>query len=128
MNHNIEPPKIVTHEKRGEPRHPFHWPVTIVFAHNPAASPCQGATHDISMEGCAVLTEHNFAPGTHVAIQLSLPPNAAGAARTTVEIGGHIVYTVFSAGHGQFRSGISFLNFREDGKNILLRAIKQRTG
>ncbi len=80
------------------------------------------------MEGCAVLTERNFTPGTHVAIQLSLPLDAAGPARTAVEIDGRVVYTVFAGGHGKFRSGIGFLNFRDDGQKILLRAIKQRTG
>lgn len=79
------------------------------------------------MTGCSVLAEHNIAPGTAVAIRLTLPPRKAGTARDIVDVDGRIVYTVLSSGRGQFRCGIQFRRFREGGLDTLWRAISLRT-
>jgi hypothetical protein len=119
---------LSTQEKRKETRYPFHWPVEIAFV-SPATPPtCSGTTHDISTEGCSVLTEYNIPPGSAVIVRLALPPLTAGAARELVVAEASIVYTVLSAGHQKFRSGMQFVKFSQDGQNVLLRAIKVRAG
>ena len=113
-------------EQREERRHPFHWPVAIVFDSTDEQQTFHGVTHDISLSGCAVLTEHNIFNAHPVSILLSAPSEHAGTSRRIVEVKARMVYTVLSAGHRRFRCGIQFLNFKGAGRATLNRIVEQR--
>lgn len=113
-------------ENRQEKRFPIHWPVAIVFDDGANQDTYHGTTHDLSLIGCAVLTEHNVYSVKAVTILLSLPPEHRGQARRIIEIKARMAYTVLSAGHRKFRCGIQFLNFKDNGRTLLKREIEKR--
>jgi c-di-GMP-binding flagellar brake protein YcgR len=115
-----------TAEHRQETRHPFHWPVAIVFDSTEDQETYHGVTKDLSLIGCSILTEHNVFSEHPVSILLSLPTEHPGGRRRIVEAKAQMVYTVLSAGHRKFRCGIHFLNFKGKGRATLKRAIEIR--
>ena len=115
-----------TSEQRQEKRHPFHWPVAIVFDSTEDQDTYHGVTHDLSLIGCALLTEHNVFSERPVSILLAIPAEIPGGRRRVVEIKARMVYTVLSAGHRQFRCGVHFLNFKGKGRATLKRALETR--
>lgn len=115
-----------TPEHRKEKRHPFHWPVAIVFDSTEDQDIYHGVTHDLSLVGCAILTEHNVFSDQPVSILLSPPNEHAGGRRTIIEIKARMVYTVLSSGHRKFRCGIQFLSFKGKGRATLTQKIAGR--
>ena len=113
-------------DHRRERRHPFHWPVAIVFDSTEDQDTYHGVTHDLSMSGCAILTEHNVFSEHSVSILLALPTEIPGGSRRIVEVKARMVYTVLSAGHRMFRCGIQFLNFKGKGRAVLKRTVESR--
>ena len=117
---------MTSSEHRQEKRHPFHWPVAIVFDGTEDQDTYHGVTHDLSMIGCSILTEHNVFSEQPVSILLAIPIEQPGGRKRIVEIKARMVYTVLSAGHRKFRCGIHFLSFKAKGRAMLKRAIEMR--
>jgi len=113
-------------DNRQEKRYPFHWPVAIVFDSTESQDTYHGITHDMSLHGCSILTEHNVFSAHAVSILLSLPSEHPGASRRVVEVKARMAYTVLSSGHRKFRCGIQFLNFKGTGRAVLKREIEKR--
>lgn len=113
-------------EHRQEKRHPFRWPVAIVFDATDAADTYHGVTHEVSLHGCSILTEFNVFSESPVSILLSIPAGHPGGRRRVIEIHARMVYTVLSSGHQKFRCGIRFVRFKGDGRASLKRQIDQR--
>lgn len=113
-------------ENRKEKRYPLHWPVAIVFSATEDQDTYHGVTHDISMHGCAILTEHNVFSEHPVAVLLNLPAENSSGRRKVVEVRARMVYTVLSSGHQKFRCGMHFLEFKGSGRATLKRAIERR--
>lgn len=113
-------------EHRQDKRYPFHWPVAIVFSATENQDTYHGVTHDLSLHGCSILTEHNVFSEHPVSILLSIPVENPGGRRRIVEVKARMIYTVLSAGHRQFRCGIQFLNFKGKGRATLKRNIEMR--
>jgi c-di-GMP-binding flagellar brake protein YcgR len=113
-------------EQRADKRHPFHWPVAIVFDSTEDQDIYHGITYDVSVNGCAILTEHNIFSDQPVSVLLSPPNEQPGRGRTIIEIKARMVYTVLSAGHRKFRCGIQFLKFKGKGRATLKHKIEAR--
>lgn len=113
-------------EHRQEKRYPFHWPVAIVFDATEDQQTYHGVTHDLSLHGCSILTDHNVFSEHTVSILLSVPAENPIGRRRVVEVRARMVYTVLSSGHQQFRCGIQFLNFKGGGRATLKRNIDRR--
>jgi c-di-GMP-binding flagellar brake protein YcgR len=113
-------------EHRQQKRYPFHWRVAIVFDSTENQDTYHGVTNDISMGGCAMLTEHNVYSAHPISILISLPADHPGGRRKVVEAKARMVYTVLSSGHQMFRCGIQFLNFKGQGRAVLSRAFAKR--
>lgn len=113
-------------DKRREKRYPFHWPVAIVFDATDDRDTYHGVTHELSLTGCSVLTEHNVFSEHPISLLVSLPVEHPGARRRVVEIRCRMVYTVLSSGHQMFRCGIQFVNFKGNGRTLLRRVIERR--
>lgn len=119
-------PQKKTAEHREEKRHPFRWPVAIVFDSHEDRTTFHGTTHEVSLSGCSLLTEHNIFSEHPVSILLSAPAEHQGARRRVIEIKARMVYTVLSSGHQKFRCGVQFLSFKQDGRAKLSRVIENR--
>lgn len=113
-------------EHRQERRHPFHWPVAIVFDATEEQHTFHGVTHELSLSGCSILTDHNIFTDHTVSILLSSPAEHPGASRRVIEIKARMVYTVLSSGHQKFRCGIHFLNFKGNARTTLSRIVERR--
>lgn len=113
-------------EHRQEKRHYFHWPVAIVFDSTENQDTYHGMTHDLSLHGCSILTEHNVFSEHPVSILLAIPLDHPGGRRRVVEAKASMVYTVLSSGHRQFRCGIHFLGYKGNGRTTLRQAIEMR--
>lgn len=120
------PQKKRTAEHRQDKRHPFHWAVAIVFDATEEQQTFHGVTHELSLSGCSILTEHNIFTEHTVSILLSTPIDHPGARRRVIEAKARMVYTVLSSGHQKFRCGIRFLNFKDNGRATLTRIIEKR--
>lgn len=118
--------KIKTAEHREDKRYPFRWPVAIVFEHSEGRDTYHGTTHELSLGGCSVLTEHNVYTQKPIALLLSAPGEHPGASRNVLEIKARMVYTVLSSGHQKFRCGIQFVNLKPSDKSKLSRAVERR--
>ena len=112
-------------EHRQEKRFPFHWPVAIVFDATETQETYHGVTHDASLHGCAILTEHNVFSTHNVSILISLPPLHPGGSRRVVEVTARMAYTVLASGYQKFRCGVEFLNFKGKGRAVLKREIEK---
>lgn len=119
-------PKKGSAENRQERRHPFHWPVAIVFDSTDQQQTFHGITHELSLSGCSILTDHNVFSEHPVSILMSAPAENPGASRRVVEIKARMVYTVLSSSHNQFRCGIQFVTFKNNGRTTLSRIIERR--
>ncbi len=113
-------------DHRRDRRYPFHWRVAIVFDATENKETYHGVTKDISLGGCAVLTEHNIFSEHQVSVLISLPAENPTGRRKVVEAKARMVYTVLSAGHQQFRCGIQFTGFKDSGRSILAKAFEKR--
>jgi c-di-GMP-binding flagellar brake protein YcgR len=113
-------------ENRREKRFPFKWEVAIVFDATDEQETYHGITKDISLGGCAILTEHNVYSEQPVSILIRLPAENPTGRTKIVEAKGRFVYTVLSAGHQKFRCGIEFTSFKGNGRSVLTKAIAKR--
>ena len=113
-------------EYRQAKRYYFHWPVAIVFDSTEDQDTYHGVTHDLSLHGCSILTEHNVFSDHPVSILLAIPLEHPGGRRRVVEVKARMVYTVLSSGHQQFRCGIQFLSFKGKSRATLRNAIEMR--
>jgi hypothetical protein len=113
-------------ENRKEKRYPFHWKVAIVFDNAEGQDTFHGVTHELSMSGCSILTEHNVFSERPVSILLSLPKDHQKDKKRIVEVRARMIYTVLSSGHQKFRCGIHFVRFKEDGRAMLKKTLSSR--
>lgn len=107
-------------------RFPFHWAVAIVFDSKEGKRTFHGTTHDVSTQGCAILTEHNVFSEYPVSILLALPAANPAGQKRVVQAKGRMIYTVHSSGHRKFRSGIQFIEFADNSKQLLQSALDER--
>ncbi len=113
-------------EHRKTKRYPFQWKVAIVFDSTEDMETYHGVTNDVSISGCAVLTEHNVFSEQPISILISLPAEHPGGRRKLIEAKARMVYTVLSSGHRKFRCGVQFLSFKGGGRAALTRAFAKR--
>ena len=113
-------------DDRRETRYPFHWTVAIVFDSTASQDTYHGVTYELSLSGCSILMDDNVFSDQPVSILLAMPLDHPGQKKRVVEVKGRMVYTVLSAGHQQFRCGITFIKFKGNGRAALERAIKHR--
>lgn len=118
--------RLDTETERKHPRYPMHWKVAIVFDETEHMPTFHGITNEISQEGLSLLTDHNIFSEEPVTLLLALPPKNSARRSKIVEIRAHMVYTVHSAGHDQFRIGMHFERFKGNGRKLLEACLKER--
>lgn len=113
-------------DNRKAKRYPMHWKVAIVYDHTDEHPTYHGVTHDISIGGLSLLTDHNIHTEESITLLLAIPPRQRGERTKIVEIRARMAYTVLSAGHDQFRIGMNFESFKGQGHKLLDNTLKER--
>jgi hypothetical protein len=113
-------------EKRESPRYPMRWKVSIVYDHVEDHPTFHGVTHELSVSGLSLLTDHNIFTDETITVLLAIPPKHQGARNKVIEARARMAYTVHSAGHDQFRIGLEFKQFKDGARAILETSLKER--
>ena len=119
-------PECEGRDRRKHYRHPVHWRVAIVNKNSVNKDIYHGRTHNVSISGVSILTDHNIFFTTEVVILLAIPPMHQGQKETILEIQCSPTHTVLDADYGQFRLGMKFTHFKEGGKRILSDVLSKR--
>lgn len=113
-------------DQRQHRRYPVRWPVAIIFNHSQGEEIFHGHTHDLSISGASILTEHNVFTVDPVTLLISIPPLHPALKRTLIEAKARMMYNVLSPKHQCFRIGLSFKSFKNDGSYMLAQSFEQR--
>lgn len=106
-------------EHRSHPRYRVDWRVAIVNEEGESRDIFYGRAYDVSLGGVSVLSDDNLFFTNSVVVLLCLPPLLPNGKVKVVEAHSRIVYTVLGASIQQFRIGIQFIKFKEDGRKAL---------
>ncbi|MDD5175731.1 MAG: hypothetical protein PHQ05_04835 [Sterolibacterium sp.] len=83
-----------------------------------------GRTHDLSLIGTAMLTHVNVFSPSPVVILLAPPPLHRNHLPRVIEIKARQVYAVYSGATSCFRLGFEFIDFKDDGLQVLTDRLK----
>jgi hypothetical protein len=114
-------------EHRNCPRYRVHMQVAIVYEYRGQSEIFHGRTHDLSLSGASVYSDHNIFVEEPVKILLAIPPLSSNQHKKIIEIHSQMAYTVMPANYHKFRIGLHFLRFKEDGSTILDAYLAHRT-
>lgn len=106
-------------ENREPRRRVVHWRIAIVFDEAEKRPSIHAHTHDLSLSGASVHTDHNVATNTLVTVLLSPPVAYEGERQKVIEIRAKLVYSVYSGSNFCFRIGLNFIRFKNEGLQIL---------
>jgi hypothetical protein len=114
-------------ELRKHPRYRVHWRVAIVHGADGKHEIFHGRTHDLSMNGSSVYSDHNIFVEEPVTVLLAMPPLTPDQGEKIIEVSSRMVYTILAANHHQFRIGLHFLHFKADGQKLLADNLANRS-
>lgn len=106
-------------ENRESPRYIAHWRIAIVFDETENRSTIHGHTYDLSLSGTSIHTDHNIISNTPVTILLSPPVAYEGERQKIIEAKAKLAYSVYSGSNFCFRVGLHFIQFKNDGMQVL---------
>ena len=85
-------------------------------------------THDICMSGFSTVVDDNIYFDGEVEVQLALPPVHSWASQKTIAATAVMTYAIHSSKLGAFKIGMTFIEFKADGKELLQAALlKERS-
>jgi c-di-GMP-binding flagellar brake protein YcgR len=114
-------------ELRKFPRYRLHLHVAIVYENKGQSEIFHGRTHDVSLSGASVYSDHNIFVTEPIKVLLAIPSPSSNQSTRLVEIHTKMAYTVMPANHNKFRIGLNFLRFKADGRSILQEYLSNRT-
>lgn len=114
-------------ELRKHIRYRVHWPVAVVHERDGRSEIFHGRTHDLSVNGASIYADHNIFTEEPVTVLLAMPPLSADQREIILEIHSRMAYTVLAANHHQFRIGLHFVRFKENGRTLLANNLSQRS-
>ncbi|MBE0626148.1 MAG: PilZ domain-containing protein [Burkholderiales bacterium] len=85
-------------------------------------------THDICLSGLSMVVDDNVYQEGEVTILLALPPVHSWASQKIITATAVMTYAIHSSKLGAFKIGMTFLEFKEDGKRLLQEALLQDLG
>ncbi|MCX7178547.1 MAG: PilZ domain-containing protein [Proteobacteria bacterium] len=114
-----EPPKKLGPEHRQAIRYNVKWKIALIFEDQEHKPTFHGRTQDLSLSGTGMLTDTNINATASVIILLAPPPLHLGHRQKIIEIKAHQQYVVYSGQTKCWRLGFAFLEFKNDGFNLL---------
>jgi hypothetical protein len=115
-------------DRREGPRVRLKLRLVIIYPQQgdrPARPMFHGKTHDIGLSGLSMLVDYNVFQEGEVTVVLAMPPGSAGAARKVVTSTAEMTYAIHSSKLDAFKIGLTFREFRGDGKERLEAALRQ---
>lgn len=106
-------------EIRESSRYLARWRIAIVFDETENKPTIHGYTHDLSLNGVSVHTDHTVVSLTPVTVLLSPPMAQEGERQKLIEIRSKLAYSVYSGSNFCFRVGLNFVKFKNDGLQVL---------
>lgn len=110
-------------ERRRHTRYLVNWKVSIVNDHDTdeqgQSRTYHGRAYEISESGMSILTHHNIYFTHHIIVLVSVPSMVSHVRNSIVEIRSGMKYTVYSGERMGFKTGIIFLEYKNDGLKIL---------
>jgi hypothetical protein len=106
-------------EHRQAIRYSVKWKIALIFEDKENKPTYHGRTQDLSLTGTGMLTGNNLYSETSVIILLAPPPLHLGERQKIIEIKAHQQYVVYSGASRCWRLGFAFLEFKNDGFNVL---------
>ncbi len=116
----------LTVDHRKHPRYHVHWRVAIVFGEQGERETFHGKTYDLSLSGASIYSDHNVFVEEPVKVLLAIPSYVTNKPDKIIEISARMIYTVLSASHHQFRTGLHFQRFKSGGRKILEENLAKR--
>ena len=101
---------------------PLQVKAAIVYhqqADRPKAPTFHGRTNIVSMSGISVILEKNIFSKDDVTVWLSIPPRHLGGTQKFIQATAKMISTVFSSELDAFRVALNFLQFKQNGEEIL---------
>lgn len=111
-------------DKRSADRYHVRWKIALIFDELEHKPTYHGRTHDLSLVGTAMLTHSNIFTSSPVVILLAPPPLRQNHRQKVIEIQACQVYAVYSGEASCFRLGFEFIDFKDDGLQVLKDRLK----
>lgn len=115
-------------DRRANPRARLQFRVAIVYPQRAGDSyrPIyHGMTHDLCMSGLSMVVEDNVFHEGRVTVLLALPPVHGWAAQKVITATAEMTYAIHSSKLNAYKIGMTFVEFKADGKELLQAAVMQ---
>ncbi len=115
-------------DRRASPRAGLQFRLAIVYPQRAGDSyrPIyHGTTHDLCMSGLSMVVEDNAFHEGIVTVLLALPPVHGWAAQKIVTATADMTYSIHSSKLNAYKMGMTFVEFKADGKELLQAALQQ---
>lgn len=115
-------------DRRRTPRARLQLRLAVVYHQHegrPTPPTYHGTSHDICMSGLSMVVDHNIFDGGAATVLLALPPVPAGAPPRIITTLAEMTYAIHSSRLNAFKIGMAFLEFKSNGKELLLAALLQ---
>lgn len=123
LNHSGLPatglPEHIGDKDRQAIRYSVNWKIALIFEDQEHKPTYHERTHDLSLTGTGMLTGNNLYAATPVIILLAPPPLHLGHRQKLIEIKARQQYVVYSGETRCWRLGFAFLEFKNDGFDVL---------
>lgn len=115
-------------DRRVRPRVVLHLRLAVVYPQRdggPARPIYHGSSDDVCMSGLSMVAEDNVFHEGKVTVLLALPPVHSWAAQKIITATARMTYVIHSSKLNGFKIGMTFLEFRPDGKELLQVALRR---
>lgn len=114
-----------SNDNRSAERYFVRWKMAVVFEDQEHKPTYHGRTHDLSLAGTGMLISKNIQPTSAPVIVLLAPPPLHVKERARIiEIRSRQLDAVYSGETRSFRLGFAFLEFKNDGLELLTERLK----
>ena len=115
-------------DRRANPRARLQFRVAIVYPQRAGDSyrPIyHGTSHDLCMSGLSMVVEDNAFHEGRVTVLLALPPVHGWASQKVITATAEMTYAIHSSKLNAYKIGITFVEFKADGRELLQAALQQ---
>lgn len=116
-------------DRRAAPRVRLQLRLAVVYPqheNHPYRPIYHGTSHDIGMSGLSMVVEDNAFHEGEVTVILALPPVHSWAAQKVITLSAKMTYAIHSSKLNAYKIGMTFLDFKADGKELLQAALRQQ--
>jgi hypothetical protein len=115
-------------DRREGPRVRLQLKLVLIYPQcegRPARPMFHGKTHDIGLSGLSMIVDYNVFQEGEVTVVLALPLVHTGNSRKVATSTAEMTYAIHSSKLDAYKIGLTFREFRGDGKALLEAALRQ---